>query len=299
MNAYRGLKLAVAILVLSAPIASLAAPAFAETSGSQSGTTVEVSGTAVLQAAGRGSATSEGPQPTSTEQSEADKQAAEKAREAAKQAKEAAKEAAKQAAEKAKEAAKKAAKSQKVASGQLQLPPLVIRPATPEDNLLNENDDNNVSPTATPAATADPNGTASVAGLGTKKFAKKPSTTTGQSTSDGTASGATLSSDGSTGGSKTAKTGQQTYVVSPLSKNSDGSSTTAQNEFVKIADPTSNDPIRLVSEATLKTPADQFFEFAGWSILALGGGTAAMLGWGVYRGIRLRRAEAFDFEYRA
>jgi hypothetical protein len=68
---------------------------------------------------------------------------------------------------------------------------------------------------------------------------------------------------------------------------------------VTVADPTANDPIRLVSAATLKTPADQFFELAGYGVLALGAGVAGLVGLGVYRGIRSRRSEAFDFEYRS
>jgi hypothetical protein len=264
-----------------------------------------------LTAAGNGNKSGEGstPEPSSTEASEADKQAAEKAREASKKAAEKAKKAADKAAEKAAEKSKESSKES--GRAQLQLPPLIIRPATPEDKVSsdaadNEGDDSGSSqvvPTATASASADPNATTSAASKGKRKYASKTTTTTGQGGTSSTAgagsANTTQNSAGSTITNSASGENQVTYVVSPLSDGASNSSTTAQNAFVKLADPTSNDPIRVVSAASLKTPADQFFEFAGWSILALGGGTAAMVSWGVYRGIRLRRAEAFDFEYRS
>ena len=315
MVAIRALKLASAILVITAPLTVLAAPALADTPAAAA--TLEI-------ASNSARAEDPTPSPASSDQSEAAKQAAEKAREAAKQV-----------AEKAREAAKQAAKDAKAnkTDGQLQLPPLIIRPATPNDKVSQDTEgagtgsgtsgtgssgsgasgtgasgtgsgsagSNNASSTTAPPTSADPNAVTSGAGTGGKKFYKKPATTqitpltqTGLqpqtlSSQSGDASGAT-----DAGGDN-----QITYVVSPLSNGSNSSTSSSDSKFVKAADPTANDPIRLVSAATLKTPADQFFEIAGFGILVLVAGVALMLSWGVYRGIRSRRSEGFDFEYRS
>jgi len=303
-------------MVISAPLASLATPAFAQTNaaqtqGSQRSPYAEPTGGARLEASSNGSRVSEdpSPNPTSSEPSEATKQAAEKAREAAKQAAEKTREAAKQAAKQAREAAKKAKNvgESNLGSGQLQLPPLVIRPATPGDNVSSDSGDdssaNNKSgtplalPTASSSATPDPNSTTSVAAAGKRKFAAKPGTA--QTSQTGQDSQTSASGDRSTASNSALGKNQVTYVVSPLSNGQSASIGSTQTQYVKIADPNSNDPIRVVSAASLKTPADQFFELAGYGMLALGVGTAAMVGFGVYRGIRLRRSEAFDFEYRS
>jgi len=88
-------------------------------------------------------------------------------------------------------------------------------------------------------------------------------------------------------------------VVAPIGDAGNSATGSAPSNFLKSANPTANDPIRVVAAATSKTPADQFFEAAGYGIAALGGGVALLMGWGVYRGIRARRSEGFDFEYRS
>lgn len=304
MVANRAIKLASALLILTGSFFASSTVAFAEDSGP------------VITAASNNSQKSENQNgtPASTEPSEASKQAAEKAREAAKQAAEKAREAAKQAAEKVREAAKKSSSSKgESKSGQLQLPPLIIRPAEPGDKVSGDAEgDANASsssgsnsttstPAASPSASADPNAITNGAGTGTKKFYKKPSTTqnVAAATDGSTGANQATSTQSNSNTSTNVADNQDSYVVAPIGDAGNSATGSAPSNFLKSANPTANDPIRVVAAATSKTPADQFFEAAGYGIAALGGGVALLMGWGVYRGIRARRSEGFDFEYRS
>ena len=305
MNAPRAVKLVAALLLASAAAGLNAQSAFAQDHGASSHQATKTFGFAHIE--------DPQPSPTSTELSEAAKQAKEKAREAAKQAKEKAREAAKQANETSGGSNRSDKKSEsKFSAGQLQLPPLVIRPATPNDQVSDDSDSGDSgaqnlgtgsgSQTApTPAASADPNVITSGAGTGSKRFYVAPKN--GANAAGKTSTTQPGSQNAQTGvddknSTADAANSEKTYVVSPLDESAN-SSNSGDSKFVKLADPTANEPIRIVAAATLKTPADQFFEMAGYGILVLALGAASLVSWGIYRGIKTRRSEVFDFEYRS